>query len=127
MNGFTLQINISSLDELKTITDKLGLNNAMSEQPIMAAPSPAAPMPDQPEPIHQQPATPPQPAIPTQTTQYTFDQLAPAAAAFARASQQNQTAVLSLLEKYGVNGLASLPQEHYGAFATELRQLGVQI
>ena len=71
------------------------------------------------------PVTQPPIAVPTAAPAYTLDLLAPAAARMVEAGKQDQ--IVALLAKFGVQALTQLPAEQYGAFATELRQLGAQI
>lgn len=79
---------------------------------VTAAPAPA-------------PVTPASPVAPTSVPQYTFDMLFNATA---QLMNQNKGAQLQqLLTKYGVQRLPDLPREQYGAFATDLRALGVRI
>ena len=70
-------------------------------------------------------APPAPPAAPTATPTYDLSQLAVAAAAVCDAGQRD--AVIALLQRYGVQQISALAQEHYGAFATELRTLGARI
>lgn len=71
------------------------------------------------------PATPAPVSVPTASPTYTLDQLAPAAARMVEAGKQDQ--IVALLARFGVQALTQLPAEQYGAFATELRQMGAQI
>lgn len=71
------------------------------------------------------PAAPSAPVAPTSAPQYTFDMLF---SATAQLMVQGKGAQLQqLLTKYGVQRLPDLPREQYGAFATDLRALGVRI
>ena len=85
--------------------------------PEAPAPAPAAPTPAA------QPAA--QPAVPVSTPSYTVDDLARAAAPIMDAGRLDE--LQALLQKYGVQFLPDLKPEHFGAFATDLRQLGAQI
>ncbi|MCU7380829.1 hypothetical protein OBO34_21170 [Clostridiales Family XIII bacterium ASD5510] len=121
--------------------ERLDPLNAMSPQPpaapqqVTPPPAPAPPVPLQPvDPAAQQamqpqppqaPAPVEQPAVPTQTTAYTQEQLALAATQLMDANKKQ--AVLDLLARYGVQALTMLPQEQYGAFATDLRALGAKL
>lgn len=71
--------------------------------------------------------TPPQNAtqVPTAAVSYTQEQLAVAASSLLDAGKSNE--LVSLLASFGVQALTQLPQEHYGAFATKLRELGAQL
>jgi len=64
-------------------------------------------------------------AIPTANVSYTLDNLAVAATQLVDAGKRD--AVVNLLASFGVNSMIALPQEQYGAFATQLRALGVKI
>ena len=75
-----------------------------------------------------QTAVPPQntaQAVPTSAVSYTMDDLAKAAITLMDSGRQ--TELQQLLGAFGVNSLPELPQEHYGAFATSLREKGAQI
>ncbi|MEH6869340.1 hypothetical protein [Bacillus safensis] len=63
--------------------------------------------------------------VPTATVSYTQDQLAVAASSLLDSGKSNE--LVSLLASFGVQALTQLPQEHYGSFATKLRELGAQI
>lgn len=74
--------------------------------------------------------TPAQPAAPTTASAvraetYTLDALSRAGAALVDAGMMPQ--LLDLLTKYGVRAVVQLPKEQYGAFADELKALGVQL
>lgn len=68
---------------------------------------------------------PPVQAVPTSAPAYDMNQLAVAATQLVDAGKRNE--LLSILAKFGVQALTDLNQDYYGAFATELRQLGAQI
>lgn len=57
--------------------------------------------------------------------QYTFEQLAAAAAPLSDAGKQSQ--LIEAINTFGVASLTDLPKEQYGAFATKLRELGAKI
>ncbi|MCQ4638619.1 hypothetical protein NE619_17965, partial [Anaerovorax odorimutans] len=73
-----------------------------------------------------QPQTQPAAAVPTQAAAYTQEQLALAASQLMEA-KKDQSVVINLLGKFGVQALTQLPKEQYGAFATELRALGAKL
>lgn len=63
------------------------------------------------------------PAVPVAAAPaYTLDQIARAGAALVDAGKREP--LLALLAKYGVQAITQLPPAQYGAFATELRQMG---
>jgi hypothetical protein len=66
-------------------------------------------------------ATAPVAAVP----QYTFEQLAAAAAPLSDAGKQSR--LIEAINTFGVASLTDLPKEQYGAFATKLRELGAKI
>lgn len=66
--------------------------------------------------------------LPTKTAEYTADDLQRIAAAWVvKDIENNRKAMKDLLGKFGVNGISVLPQESYGAFVQELKNLGVDI
>lgn len=69
----------------------------------------------------QAPASP----IPTAEATYSIDQLSVAAVTLMDSGQAQ--ALKSLLAKYQVPAMTSLPKEHYASFAADLRALGVKI
>lgn len=91
---------------------------------------PAAQQAVQPQPPQapvQQPQAPvQQPFVPTKTATYTQEQLALAASQLMEA-KKDQSVIIRLLAKFGVQALTQLPKEQYGAFAADLRSLGVKI
>lgn len=95
------------------------------------APTPAAPV--QPATTQAPPTAPtaPVPTAPVATApvsaapQYTFEQLAAAAAPLSDAGKQAQ--LIEAINTFGVASLTDLPKEQYGAFATKLRELGAKI
>ena len=66
--------------------------------------------------------------LPTKTAEYTADDLQRIAAAWiAKDIENNRKAMKELLAKFGVKAISVLPQESYGAFVQELKNLGVDI
>ena len=66
--------------------------------------------------------------LPTKTAEYTADDLQRIAAAWvAKDVVNNRKAMKDLLGKFGVKAITFLPQESYGAFVQELKNLGVDI
>lgn len=66
--------------------------------------------------------------LPTKTAEYTADDLQKIAAAWvAKDIENNRKAMKDLLAKFGVKAITVLPQESYGAFVQELKNLGVDI
>lgn len=66
--------------------------------------------------------------LPTKTAEYTADDLQRIAAAWvAKDVENNRKTMKELLAKFGVNAITVLPQESYGAFVQELKNLGVDI
>ena len=66
--------------------------------------------------------------LPTKTAEYTADDLQNIAAAWvAKDVVNNRKAMKDLLGKFGVKAITFLPQESYGAFVQELKNLGVDI
>ncbi|MCQ4638716.1 hypothetical protein NE619_18490, partial [Anaerovorax odorimutans] len=79
--------------------------------PVQAAPTqPANPAAQQ----AMQPQTQPAAAVPTQAATYTQEQLALAASQLMEA-KKDQSVVINLLGKFGVQALTQLPKEQYGA------------
>lgn len=72
------------------------------------------------------PAPQPVAAVPTAVPSYTQEQLALAASQVMEA-KKDQAVIVNLLGKFGVQALTQLPKEQYGAFATELRNLGAKL
>lgn len=150
-----LTIKITGLDNLAVAMNNLAAAiaeegkqpTAVQSAPVQPAPAPLqsapvqpAPAPVQPAPVH--PAAPVQPAaplqsapvqsasvqpapVPTTTTTYTLDDLARAAMTLMDSGKQVD--LQQLLARFGVEALPLLPQQHYGAFATALREMGAQI
>ena len=66
--------------------------------------------------------------LPTKTAVYTADDLQRIAAAWvAKDIENNRKTMKDLLGKFGVKAISVLPQESYGAFVQELKNLGVDI
>ena len=66
--------------------------------------------------------------LPTKTAEYTADDLQKIAAAWvAKDVENNRKAMKELLAKFGVKAITVLPQESYGTFVQELKNLGVDI
>ena len=66
--------------------------------------------------------------LPTKTAEYTADDLQRIAADWvAKDIENNRKAMKDLLAKFGVKAITVLPQESYGAFVQELKNLGVDI
>ena len=66
--------------------------------------------------------------LPTKTAEYTADDLQNIAAAWvAKDVVNNRKTMRDLLGKFGVKAITVLPQESYGAFVQELKNLGVDI
>lgn len=83
-------------------------------------------VPTMPAPPAVQPSVPVNPTpIPTSAPQYTFDMISTAGSALIDAGKMSQ--LQQLLGKFGVQSLAELRPESYGAIANELRTLGAKI
>ena len=83
-------------------------------------------VPTMPAPPAVQPSVPVTPTpIPTSAPQYTFDMISTAGSALIDAGKMIQ--LQQLLGKFGVQSLAELKPESYGAIANELRALGAKI
>ena len=66
--------------------------------------------------------------LPTKTAEYTADDLQRIAAAWiAKDIENNRKTMKDLLGKFEVKAITVLPQESYGAFVQELKNLGVDI
>lgn len=115
---------------------------AVTAQPIQVMPAavpttPAAAVPATAVPITAAPASvvatvpvtaQPAPAVavvPTTPVTYTLDQITLAAMQLMDA--ERMTELQGLLAVFNVQSLTALPPEHYGAFATQLRAMGVKI
>ena len=72
--------------------------------------------------------TPQEPTPETATRVYTRDELSKAAAEFARlGADKREQLQKHVSEKYGVSGVMSIPEERYGEFAADLREMGADI
>ena len=72
--------------------------------------------------------TPQEPTPETATRVYTRDELSKAAAEFARlGADKREQLQKHVSEKYGVSGVMSIPEERYGEFAADLREMGANI
>jgi hypothetical protein len=66
--------------------------------------------------------------LPTKTAEYTANDLQTIAATWVeKDAVNNRKAMRELLAKFGVKAITVLPQESYGAFVQELKNLGVDI
>lgn len=89
--------------------------------------APAPKLPTAPAKKVEAPAEVPTP-LPTKTAEYTADDLQRIAAAWvAKDVENNRKTMKDLLGKFGVKAITVLPQESYGAFVQELKNLGVDI
>lgn len=104
-----MRLEFNSIEEFKYFAQKY-LNLLPAEQAI---PAPV-------EPKSVSPAREPEP-VPTQSPQYTVDDLANAAGAL---MDTNMEGLLNLLSSFGVQSLPELPAKQYPAFAAGLRELG---
>lgn len=78
------------------------------------------------EPVEPSPEPTPQPETSART--YTRDELSKASAEFARLGADKREQLQKLVsEKYGVVGLMNIPEERYGEFAADLREMGAVI
>ena len=69
-----------------------------------------------------------QPQPETAARVYTRDELSKASAEFARLGADKREQLQKLVsEKYGVVGLMNIPEERYGEFAADLREMGANI
>jgi hypothetical protein len=95
--------------------------------PVMPAPAPvyAAPAPS--SAYAAPPAVPPAAPAPTSAPAYTLDQITRAGADLITAKPDLMNALMAMLPKYGVQTLAALKPDQFGAVATELRALGAKI
>jgi hypothetical protein len=99
----------------------------MSVQPVIPQPVNVQPIPAQP--LYTQPAAvnPVQPTpVPTTAPTYTLDQLS-LAAVRGLMDTGRQAELHQILAEFGIQSLTQLPKEHYGLFATKLREKGCQI
>ena len=65
--------------------------------------------------------------LPVANPTYTVEALAQASVDFTKKDPANREAAVALIHSYGVESLSGLPQEQYGAFASDLRKLGAAI
>ena len=65
------------------------------------------------------------PAVPTAAPTFTLEMLSKAGADLVDMGKMDS--LMMLLQNFGVEAITSLNPEYYGAFATELRNLGAQI
>lgn len=137
---FTINVHVAGLDKLAEAIEKLAgqrEENAVAPiaptektaVPVSSAPV-SAPAPTATAPVSTATPTPamettPAPVAPAAST-YTVDELARAAAPLMDNATGMQT-LCNLLAQFGVQSLQQLPQDKYGAFATELRGLGADI
>lgn len=100
----------------------------MPQAPVAPQLIPQAPVPTTPQPIPQAPVpTVPQTMVPTTAVaqEYTYDQLAVAAAGLMNAGKGQQ--LHNILQNFGVQAMTELPKERYGEFATAIRAEGAVI
>lgn len=95
----------------------------------IAAPAPALEMPVTNTPVNtSNPAPTPAPTVPlSQGPTYTMAQIAKAGADLISQNPGLLPQVNALLAQYGVQAVTDIKPEHYGAFATALRGMGVKI
>ncbi len=149
MSNLTMTIQIEAPDLVAALTQLAAAIHPSAQTPNIpqsqvAVPAPAsaapvpvavaapAPVPVAPQPPVTGPVVPPAPAVPAAppapavpvagAPAYTLDQLAKAGAALVDAGKMES--LMALLAKYGVQAVTQLPPAQYGAFATELRQMG---
>lgn len=109
-----------ALDNAKSKTEEKEEAKKVEEAP--APKLPTAPAKKEEAPVEV--ATP----LPTKTAEYTAADLQKIAAAWvAKDVVNNRKAMKDLLGKFGVKAITFLPQENYGAFVQELKNLGVDI
>ena len=66
--------------------------------------------------------------LPTKTAEYSAQDLQKIAAGWVNKDIENNRVVLAnTLSKFGVKAITSLPQESYGAFVQELKNLGAEV
>lgn len=133
--NFTLDVNIHLPAAVLDFLERLSTGHAVSGPAVQAAQPSSAPVPVTPVPVAQpaaapapgaQPAPAPAPAAaPTTARAFRFEDIQLAATSLCDTGKRAE--VLALLAKYGIQALSALPAEQYGAFATELRGLGVKI
>lgn len=75
-----------------------------------------------------EPIPEPLPQPETATRVYTRDELSKASADFARlGADKREQLQKHVSEKYGVTGIMNIPEERYGEFAADLREMGANI
>lgn len=84
-------------------------------QPVNVTPVPPVPIG----------VAPTAPAVPTAAPTFTLEMLSKAGADLVDMGKMDS--LMMLLQNFGVEAITSLSPEYYGAFATELRNLGAQI
>lgn len=84
-------------------------------QPVNVTPVPPVPIG----------VAPTAPAVPTAAPTFTLEMLSKAGADLVDMGKMDS--LMMLLQNFGVEAITSLNPEYYGAFATELRNLGAQI
>ncbi len=84
--------------------------------------SPASALPVQQAPITPAPMTVPTTAV---AQEYTYDQLAVAAAGLVNQGKQDR--LLGILQGFGVSAMTEIPKERYGEFATAIKAEGAVI
>lgn len=94
-----------------------------------ANPSPitmTAPSAQQAIPFNQSPVAAPVAGVPLAAPpQYTIDQIMAAGTSLMDAGKTNE--LMALLRNFGIQAVTELKPEHYGAFATVLREMGAKI
>lgn len=113
-----LHATFESITDIRKFCSMFGASEQRTGSIAAVPPTPA-------EPNNWSPKEAPATQIPTTQPTYSLDELSVAAAALMDAGKQPD--LLGLLQKYSVKGLFELPQEMYGAFATDLRGLGAKI
>ena len=110
-----------TVDNVKTVVEETKeVTKKVEEAPTQKLPIAPAKKEEAPVAV----ATP----LPTKTAKYTADDLQKIAAAWvAKDVENNRKAMKDLLAKFGVKAITVLPQESYGAFVQELKNLGVDI
>lgn len=139
MPDFTVNVIVHPSDEMKTLLNALlgaplaTLEHSTAAQGVPAVPTtqaalpvaaPASP-PVTPAPQTAVPTAPPPAAVPTTDRAYTLEELARAGATLMDSGQGE--AATAAMAQFGVQSLADLKPEQYGALATELRKLGAKI
>lgn len=150
-----MQVTFNSYDEMKEFIDRIYIGGEAkdAEQKPQSNPGAAAAQPAATAPVNQQampqgqfqmnpvpPMTGYQGAVPQQTgmpatgttvpttamaQQFSYDQLAVAAAGLVNMGKQQN--LMGVLQKFGVAAMTELPKERYGEFATAIRAEGAVI